>query len=641
MKTLFYAACALLPLAQLFAGKLVLVENGKPRSAVILPGADAARYEPLAEHFIRIVEASTGARIPVVTREDFAKLPSGTTGLFLDPADFPDRPELPEEAYRILPRAGNLYLFGHRPAGATVSEPLRWALNHLLEENLQVRFLWPGELGTHTPARAEFTVPEEEVSWQPPLLVRNLRIPLSYGYKGEKSPQYVRMEEEAEQWAANHQMGRRGGIRYGHAFTHWWARHSKDHPDYFATPPAGMPSPVDENSPYPARSVKLRLSNRAVIEQIARDYEQAGAPDFYNVCPNDGVGYDLTPATLEWDIPQGQPLEEIWKGTQTVQLSARYVEFWNRLSARLRQINPKVTLLSYAYSSYRMPPPPQRPLTGPMMIGIVDSWDAYDSWKGWRDAGATLFLRPNWGYAAAGGPFLPLREIHRFLQFAGRNGLAGFDLDQMMGYWGTEGPLYYLLARMLENPELPLETILEEYTSAFGAAAPHIRRYLDYWQTRAEEIGTPGGAGGTTDTTPSYYRELVRSGKTSGNFLHGPYEALQYLFPEETVSPALAILDQAEAAVVQSDRKAWQRVNFLKQGLEQMRLARDAAALGHQIKNAGTATDAEWQEFEKRSAALARYRGTLASTQVMWVPFINYYENRYKVAIRPRNLPQP
>lgn len=424
-------------------------------------------------------------------------------------------------------------------------------------------------------------------------------------------------------------------IRYGHAFTRWWERYGQSNPEFFATPLPGMDSPVQDPL-FPGRAVKLRLSNPAVIEQIAKEYQAAGAPDFYNVCPNDGVGYDLTPETLAWDIPQGQSLEDLWLGTPDSRTTARYVEFWNRLHKRLSEINPEVTLLSYAYSSYRTPPPAERPLTAQIMIGIVDSWQAYDSWKQWNNSGAKLFLRPNWGYTGAGGPYLPLEEVHGFLQFACAHGLKGFDYDQIMGYWGTEGPMYYLFARVLQEPGVSLETILNEYTDAFGAAKPHVRRYLDYWQQRAKEIGTPSAAGGVTDGNNSYYRSLVREGKIADNYLHGPYDALPYLYPDNVLQPALAILDAAEQAVIHTDRKAWQRVAFLRQGLEQLRLARDAAAPGTRIKQGDDTPDTA-SELAQKAVALDRYRNTLVGTQVM-SEFSTFIENRYKVAIRPRNL---
>ena len=57
--------------------------------------------------------------------------------------------------------------------------------------------------------------------------------------------------------------------------------------------------------------------------------------------------------------------------------------------------------------------------------------------------------------------------------------LLGTDFDSCMHHWSTEGVNYYVLARLLWNPDSDVEAILTDYcATGCGAAAPEVRRYL-------------------------------------------------------------------------------------------------------------------------------------------------------------------
>jgi hypothetical protein len=54
--------------------------------------------------------------------------------------------------------------------------PARWALNDILEKNLGVRWLWPGDIGMFVPKHDSFEIPVKDVASQPKLLVRELAL---------------------------------------------------------------------------------------------------------------------------------------------------------------------------------------------------------------------------------------------------------------------------------------------------------------------------------------------------------------------------------------------------------------------------------------------------------------------------------
>jgi len=378
-----------------------------------------------------------------------------------------------------------------------------------------------------------------------------------------------------------------------------------------------------------------------VRDQIAKEYQEAGAPEYWNVCPNDGGGFDLSEATRAWDIPANQPLEAIWKAKAN--LTARYVMFWNLLHEKLKAINPDVKLATYAYGTYKTPPPAERPLKARAALGIVCGFYDYDLWKGWAAQEGTqeIFLRPNWGHIGANAPYLPLKGMAEFLKFAWENKMRGFDLDSLVGFWSTQGTSYYLWARLATRPDLTAEQILDEYTSAFGQGAGKIHDYFDYWQKLTKEYAYPesyASAGGAGEER-SKFAQLVKEGKTEVNFVRGPRYALPYLYTDDVLAPAYRLLDEADAAIGDSDPEATERVAFLRDGLKELAATRDVIALARSIKR--SSPKAMLEEFYRKSSDLEKLREELAPRHVIWGYKITSYEDRYRVPMRPRNMQLP
>ena len=67
-------------------------------------------------------------------------------------------------------------------------------------------------------------------------------------------------------------------------------------------------------------------------------------------------------------------------------LTDRYLNFWNRITARARAIRPDVKVVTYIYSYYRHPPRRERiEYPDNMLFGLVPTMlDDYRAWKGVR-----------------------------------------------------------------------------------------------------------------------------------------------------------------------------------------------------------------------------------------------------------------
>lgn len=611
-----------------------LVREGKAIGAIIIPEMPAPELERAVEAFVQTVKRSTGAILPVVSGEAATALPKEQPRLYIGPSPQLkkagiDEESMKPESYRFVARGQTAYLMGKPvPESAQTREtvasaPTHWGLNGILEREIGVRWLWPGELGTFVPKKKDLTIPEMDITYQPKLMIRRLRF-------GSVKSLPDNLSAEVYAWARNHQIGRREGYYFREAFVDWWDKYSAEHPDLFAE------LPRDRTQPYPkARWAKLRLANPKVLDFIAKEYKEAGAPQYWSICPNDGAGFDVSAITRAWDIPQNQEISDI-AYARGANLTARYVRFWNLVYDRLKEINPEVILSTYAYSNYRYPPPKERPLTAKSIISIVDTLDAYEAWTGWSQYAYGMHLRPNWWHQGADAPYIPYEKTAKYIKFASENRMIGFDMDSLLGYWGTQGFNYYILTRLLTQPELSVEQLLEEYSSAFGAGAGKIRDYLKYWGKYSDAVNSPINAGGAIRNVPSKYDDLVRAGKIPLSILSGAKYALPYLYTDEVLKPAYALLDEAAEAIGDSDREALQRVEFLRKGLRQLEATREQIALGQKLKEKPNKKDLA--RFKKGARELEQLREQLTAEHVVWNTAQSGHENRYRVRIRPENL---
>jgi len=615
-----------------------LVSDGRAVASVVIGQQATPAVKEAVERFVATIEESTGARLPVV--EESESLPTGNL-LFVGQTKAADQAgvkeaELPDEACRILVQGSRGYVVGKDLVASLLpdrkapnSVATRWGLNRILEDHLGVRWLWPGKLGTYVPNAPEIVIPDMDMTLRPELILRRYRPMLGTQSTWSGAPVEdlkmvapevaSRMMTETVEWLENHQAGRRTNLQFGHAFGHWWEKYAKDHPDYFAVPPPGVQQPLPN-----AERVKLRLANPAVIEQIAEEYRQAGSPEYYNVCPNDGYGFDTSEESRAWDVPANQPIEDIWMAQAN--LTARYVTFWNKLSARLREINPQVKLVSYAYSCYRYAPPKEVVLDAPMVLGIVDSYHNFATWKEWADTGSQMILRPNWWHMGGDAPCIPLRQVADFLAFAQKNGLIAVDMDSILGYWANQGLNYYLVARLMERPELTRDDVVAEYASAFGAGAPKIREYIQYWEDVTESIDYPVPAGGQDKTDEKkLYQKFVKSKGVSPNPIGGSYWLMPHVYTDEVIDKGEAFLREARALIPALDRTgARDRVDFLLSGLEDLRAVRDVMQAAIEAK--AQPGDASTAELRRKADQLFEVRKRITPSHAVWGDLLFDYE---------------
>lgn len=136
-------------------------------------------------------------------------------------------------------------------------------------------------------------------------------------------------------------------------------------------------------------------------------------------------------------------------------------------------------------------------------------------------------------------PRVHTRLIAEHLRFARRTGFTDY-FAELYPNWGLDGPMPWLVAQLLQDPEQSPEVLLEEYYRRnFGRAAVVMRRYFArcewQWMTQAGR---------------AYWIKHYRNNSQAG------------LFPVEVCRELRDLLDEA-AVLAAGDEKARERVRFV------------------------------------------------------------------------------
>lgn len=396
----------------------------------------------------------------------------------------------PEES-RWLYKNGKLYIWGEDKQGR---HGTLFAVYGLLEEKLGVRWIFPGDDGIHVPAQEKISFKENESYKRVPPFMWSYVRAYRWGIRGidktnSAAPPALRISKE--KWLANgeqnrlfalrHRNSRTIAINYAHAFIRWPKRFAKTHMDYFGVSPYGKPM-----IPANPRYAKLCLTNPAVEDQIIADYKKARDKKYLNISPNDGTpGFCHCKNCIALDTrKKGEGFYD--------HLTDRYLNFWNRIIKRAKEINPKVMVATYVYSYYRHPPRREK-IEHPdnMLCGLVPQLgeDSRSLFEAWKAVGMKhCFLRPNdLCYHSAVLRFTEKRMFNKFQETQKHFKLWGNDYDAAMGTSSIDMETY-IACRMLSFPEKSFDELAKEYYSSFGAAGETVQKVYETLRPMGEAI---------------------------------------------------------------------------------------------------------------------------------------------------------
>lgn len=523
--------------------------------------------------------------------------------------------DLPDEGVRYRTEKNLLCIVGKdQSAKGRRLMGTYYAALSVLEEELGVRWLWPGELGEVYPQRESLSIRRCDVTDAPALGQRRLRnagaVALSGMepqdpvfrqtgqiealFKEHKMSNTVKrvafalsaLEESAQEyfdqfassmaWFRHQRTGGSFRLQYTHAYDDWYERYGADHPEWFAL------QPNESRKPSVPDRVRLCKANHALTDEIAADTIRKAArdpqADSISISPNDGGAdnfFCMCEACRKLDPSNGSLVDFHIKvdgekrSFRYPSLSDRVVNFYNRIAVKVGESQPDLKLGAYAYSFYRTAPL-REALNPNVVIGFVgltyfdDSRLNRDreSWDQWAKTASSLFLRPNALHLGHGFPGVFVRRMDRDIKHCYETGMIGADFDSVVHHWSTQGLNYYVLAKLLWNPALDVDALVDDYCrSGFGAGASAVRRYFDRLETLTDLAAASVG---------EEMEEALRDEEvveTRKNPLDSFLKYAPQIYTPSRIAELSALLDEA-AVAARGDEKALQRIGFLRLGLE-------------------------------------------------------------------------
>ncbi len=575
---------------------LILVEDGEARASVVIADDAPDRVTEAASELVRHVAMAAGVELPVVSESQSTEVSSPR--IYIGETNAAEAAgisaaDLEEELAVIRAHEGDLLI-----AANDANDGALWGVYEVLDRDLGVRWLWPGELGTYAPATDQVILREWDTEIQPMMRRRNIRTgyrrggqDLGLGFSDDDMlEQYL---EEQRTFLRRHRMGGRGSFHTaGHQFGRWWERYGEDHPEWFHKLPIGaVDFPDRARQPIEhevlGELTSMCVSNPEVADEVIRLFEEELDPD--DPRPHLPLGEADLPALchcrhcLAWDAHQpshqelSQMPEDVLRMHRPFDAGRRYAKFWSNIHERALEIHPNTVATAFVYMNY-FKAPTDIAFHENMKLSFVP-WTGWwfprepeaqewieEQWLKWRDTGGTLYYRPNYMLDGAYMPHVFSREFGENFQFNIRHGSVGTDFDTLTGQWAVQGPTLYLLMRIHSRWDEPVEDLLSEYYEAFGPAAGHIEDYFDFWEAHT--------TGNIDEFRGLFY-------KYQANRLHSYMKISHELYPEEAFEQAEVYLQRAEEAVqdVNGGNRYDERVQFVRDGFTQSRMGANIARM--------------------------------------------------------------
>ena len=186
-----------------------------------------------------------------------------------------------------------------------------------------------------------------------------------------------------------------------------------------------------------------------------------------------------------------------YKGNpQNPDLSQRILTFANQVAAAVRQADPHKGVGIFAYTYYRRPPLKIDSLEKNLYLSFTYNTasfndleckkDFYDMIAGWSKKGAKLVAREYWGtHYWLDLPVIQLKGLAENLPFLQEKGFVAIYGEGGKNF-ATMGVNYYLLAKLMWNPQQNAGAILADYyRAAYGPAAPLMQQVLGIFRKSA------------------------------------------------------------------------------------------------------------------------------------------------------------
>ena len=668
----FVAVAALfLSVRHAFADVSVFAAGGY-QADIVLPsepnGVEKYAAEELAYHFKKAFGAE-----PEVVREDSFDATKYRCHIYLGATKAATAAGLPvgklaDEEHAVRTVGNGLYLLGG-DGDTRYDEVLEvwkaamrgtlYAVYDFLENEMDVKWLWPGETGEVVPRRSDLAVAAIDRRGREPLELRCFYIhacnpgeaeamKLKEGFTSdEAAAAFYRGERR---YLVRQRHGMRRNFFSGHNFTHWWDKYGNDHPEYFNMLPNGKRMP--HRAPKLCTMCVSEPGVRKLLVEEWREWwakaskERHAPQPWVNCCDNDGTALCTCPRCRSWDGPDprfakseywngsladdfdkymGKKLDALgmengsrwtiwrdakWSDDKAASVSDRYVRFYNEVAAIAKQYDPDAKAAGYAYVNYIEPPMKTRVGPDTVIIFVPRSYFPYDDeesanfrrqWGGWHKMGAErMVLRPNYMLACANHPNDTARRILGDLAFAYTNGMFACQQDSLTGAWSAQAMHLYATTRAMRDPLRGYEKARSDMLSGFGRAANVVARYFDMVEAHSAKW------------TYDSYREIGLKNITRndvGGTFRNPNAVLGDFFDEKFFTDSYAIFDEA-VRLAADDADAVARIEFLRKGVRDTELGR-LCRIAQKASEEDPGNAVKKSAYDAAFKALADYRASV------------------------------
>lgn len=581
-----------------------IIVNGRSVQKGILLPANANEVEQVAAQELQYhLQEATGAQLPIVN-EGSAEAAALNGGYALGAVEkgkgLIDLTGMPPCAYKVRYQDGFLYIRGQDDQGEesvpnTAAGTLFGTTDYLMK-SLGARWVLPGKDGEFIPRLTKVTVgSEQECDFKPALRYQGARTyhPLrSPG--GKEKFRWARRTLHYYTGGAN----KYAGSRSGHAFEKWHETYAEKHPEWFS---------LIRGKRKTTPSYNMCVSNSDFQDEVVRLWweiqkENPGRKLLINVKENDNQNRCQCPECVAWDGDDVRGPTGRYAISRNV--GERYAHFYRAVQEKAAKFDPEAMVGFYAYQTYFFAPRNITLNPGCYSDLVPDipfprtkehtEW-LRNEYQAWKATGASFGLRPNY---FLGGYCMPEiwhdEYIDEFKYLLSELNIQGLDVDGPSGMFGTQSLNLYAMARITVEPTLTAADIEREYLEGFGAGAPWVKEYTDYYyrymKENAERINT-------------IYQTSTKRRWYFHGFEYGDYAFK--IFPPESLEKGLEIIGRGLTALTNSaDKSAVAKLDFLRLGLEHALLT---VRCGEVVMAAGGEVSAKRQAIEQ----LQEYRKQL------------------------------
>lgn len=483
------SVAVLVSAAGAIAQPLEIVKDGVSNYEILL-AKDALPITFRAAQDLQLyVKKATGAQLPIRQGETVADRPAILVGDGLVAKDFLDG--VAPEGFRIKTVGRNLVIAG-RDTANWGAESVHWrgapqagtwhGVSQFLEQELGIRWFYPGEMGEYVPKTAGLTVKEQDFSDAPKMVLRNM----SYLYTNSTPPA---RQKEVNEWGRRNRKGWSLVWSASHVWLEYFKGETyfKDHPDWFALVNG-------RRLAHNVHGLQMCTTNPEALDEFARviiKYAKENPGIMFSLTPNDGGNFcecDRCRALDRQKYPNGQPI-----------LTDRIMTYANEIAARVCKVVPDQKFGLDAYSFYADPPTyvklhPNIYImnvkndTARTYYSLADRTDHLQKqlipWRAMLPGFFAFYSHPE-GYGNLDLPSGHAQVIGWTFENLNKVDAKGFMMNMGDSFVGA-GLNHYLYLRMTWNPGADFKAVYADaIDKCYGPAAPFVREYFDIVERRA------------------------------------------------------------------------------------------------------------------------------------------------------------